>query len=317
MNKTDRLLSIVLELQGKRKQRAEDLAKTFETSKRTIYRDIEALCEAGVPIISVPGQGYSLMPGYFLPPLSFNTEEATMLLLGSEFMAQNFDAQYRQAAQSAYRKIAGVLPEQLRSEVEYLQSSIRFIAPGTPEAEQKKQTLQQLRRAIIAHQRLRFIYHNRHRDEAQNDGGTEREVDPYGLIFISGSWHLSAYCHLRLGVRNFRLDRIDQLELLEQTYQRPASFHIQEKPKHGARTILVKALFEPGIARWVKESRSYYVTQEEECEAGLLVTLMIRQESEILQWLLSWGGRVQVLEPSSLRELLQAEATNILRHYQS
>ena len=109
MNKTDRMLAIVLELQGKGKQRAEDLAATFETSKRTIYRDIQALGQAGVPLVSTPGQGYALMKGYFLPPLSFTTEEAIMLLLGSDYMAQNFDAQYRAAAESAGRKIESVL----------------------------------------------------------------------------------------------------------------------------------------------------------------------------------------------------------------
>ena len=84
LNKTDRLLAIVLELQGKGRQRAEDMARTFQTSKRTIYRDIEALCEAGVPIVSTPGRGYALMKGFFLPPLSFTADEATILLLGSE-----------------------------------------------------------------------------------------------------------------------------------------------------------------------------------------------------------------------------------------
>ncbi len=74
MNRTDRLLAIVLELQGRGKRRAEDLAETFETSKRTIYRDIQALCETGVPIVSIPGRGYSLVEGYFLPPLSFTTD---------------------------------------------------------------------------------------------------------------------------------------------------------------------------------------------------------------------------------------------------
>src|SRR5260370_42509526 len=127
MNRTDRLLAIVLELQGKGRQRAEDLAATFETSKRTIYRDVLALGEAGVPIVSIPGQGYSLMKGYFLPPLSFTTDEATMLLLGSDFMARNFDAQYRAAAESASHKIEGVLPETLRDDVHYLQSNIRFL----------------------------------------------------------------------------------------------------------------------------------------------------------------------------------------------
>src|SRR5690349_23695534 len=86
MNRTDRLLAIVLELQSAGRRRAEDLAATFETSKRTIYRDIQALSEAGVPLVAIPGQGYSLMEGYFLPPLTFSAGEAAMLLLGSEVM---------------------------------------------------------------------------------------------------------------------------------------------------------------------------------------------------------------------------------------
>src|SRR5438874_10755218 len=143
MNKTDRLLAIVLELQGKGRQRAEDLAETFETSKRTIYRDIQALCEAGVPLVAVPGRGNALMEGYFLPPLSFTADEATMLLLGSDFMAQHFDAQYRQAALSAGRKIAGVLHERQRGEVDYLQSSIRFISMGMTGSSGEAEKLQQ------------------------------------------------------------------------------------------------------------------------------------------------------------------------------
>src|SRR5262245_5319620 len=143
MNRTDRLLAIVIELQARGKRRAEDLAATFEVGKRTIYRDIQALCEAGVPIISTPGQGYTLLEGYFLPPLSFSTDEALILLLGSDMMAQSFDAEYRLAAQSAGRKIAGALPEPLREEVRSLQERIRFFAEGGPGGE----LLRTLRRA--------------------------------------------------------------------------------------------------------------------------------------------------------------------------
>ena len=214
MNRTDRLLAIVLELQGKGKQRAEDLARTFETSKRTIYRDIEALCEAGVPLISIPGQGYSLMKGYFLPPLSFTTDEATMLLLGSDFMAQNFDAQYRQAAQAASRKIAGVLPEKLREDVDYLQKSIRFVSSGTARNSAEQGLLQQLRRAIIERTTVRFCYHARHSRESQH-APTIREADPYGLAHIYNDWHLVAYCHLRNEERTFRLDKVQVLEIRE------------------------------------------------------------------------------------------------------
>ena len=128
MNRTDRLLAIVLELQRKGARRAEDLAATFETSKRTIYRDIQALCESGVPVVAQPGVGYSLVEGYFLPPVSFSVDEATMLLLGADSAAQNFDAQYRDAAASAGRKIEAVLSEKLRGEVEYLRGNIAFVA---------------------------------------------------------------------------------------------------------------------------------------------------------------------------------------------
>src|SRR5258708_29035499 len=162
MNRTDRLLAIVLELQGRRHARAEDLAAVFETSKRTIYRDISALGQAGVPLISTPGRCYSLMEGYFLPPLSFTTDEATLLLLGGDVMAQSFDAQYRAAAQSASRKIAGVLPEKLRSEVRSLRETITFGHEGNglrPDAAAK---LQQLRRAILAPTTVRFRYFARH-----------------------------------------------------------------------------------------------------------------------------------------------------------
>lgn len=316
MNRTDRLLAIVLELQGKGRQRAEDLAATFETSKRTIYRDIQALGQAGVPLISVPGHGYSLMKGYFLPPLSFTTDEATMLLLGSDFMAQSFDAQYREAAQSAGRKIAGVLPEKLRDEVQYLQNSIRFITVGGPEHSAEPEMLQQLRRAIIKRTTVRFCYHTRHTEEGKS-GQSIREADPYALVHIATTWYLVAYCHMRQGIRNFRLDRIENLELLTKTFKRPSDFSMQDHQERQPRNLIVRALFDMAVARWVHESRFYYAVAEEETPEGLMVTLKVRQESEVLQWLLSWGRHVRVLEPESLRMRLVEEAERMLCNHQN
>lgn len=314
MNRTDRLLAIVLELQARGKQRAEDLAATFETSKRTIYRDMLALGEAGVPLVSIPGQGYSLMEGYFLPPLSFSSEEATMLLLGSGVMAQSFDAQYRQAAQSASRKIEGVLPEKLRAEVQYLQNAIRFITSGSAEERPEGEKLQQLRRAIIERNTVRFVYHARH-SSRQNEPQT-READPYALVYINQTWHLSAYCHLRQAVRNFRLDRMDALGILPQTFTRPAETWIEQYRRSEVGNITVRVLFAREVARWVREARSYYTIGEEETPDGLLVTLQVRQEGEILQWLLGWGRHVRVLEPESLRKQLAEEARAMLQNFQ-
>ena len=132
MNKTDRLLAIVLELQREGVLRAEDLAAVFETSRRTIYRDIQALSEAGVPIIGSPGLGYSLMEGYFLPPVSFSVEEAVALLIGTDFVQQKFDSGYGSKAQTSQRKIEAILPESVRKEASRIRTTTRLLAVDQP-----------------------------------------------------------------------------------------------------------------------------------------------------------------------------------------
>lgn len=321
MNRTDRLLAIVLELEGKRSQRAEDLARTFETSKRTIYRDIQALGQAGVPLVSVPGRGYSLMEGYFLPPLSFRTDEAAMLLLGSQVMSQRFDAEYRAAAQSAGRKIAAVLPERLRAEVGALRESISVGGAGASLRAEVETTLRQLRRAILAHHTVRFRYHTRFPSTAQtaahssapmHDPAT-RDADPYALAYLSSAWYLSGYCHLRRNVRHFRLDRIEDLEVLDCTFERPPSFTAMPRVLAEPDSVEVCALFNAAVARWVREAPSFYTIAMDERDDGLLVTLRVRREDEILQWLMGWGRHVRVLAPESLRQRVAAEASEMAR----
>lgn len=301
------MLAIVLELQARGRQRAEDLAATFETSKRTIYRDIEALSEAGVPLVAVPGQGYSLMEGYFLPPLTFSADEAAMLLLGSDVMAQSFDRQYRAASETAGRKIAGVLPEGLRGQVTALRESILFVQ-ASGYAEERSLTL--LRQAILERHSIRFTYYTRHR----TGGGTaptSREVDPYTLVHVHGAWCLTGHDHLRGQVRTFRLDRMEELTELERIFERPSGFQVH-RPPGDDRTVEVRALFAPEITRWVREARSFFVTAEEVTVEGLLLTLRVRQEREIVAWLLGWGRHVQVLAPDSLRRTVAEEARAML-----
>lgn len=314
MNRTDRLLAIVLELQARGKQRAEDLAATFEVDKRTIYRDIQALCEAGVPVISTPGQGYVLLEGYFLPPLRFTPDEALILLLGGDAMAQSFDAEYRAAAQSAGRKIAGALPEPLRDEVRSLQASMRFVADSTGGRPEQADSLRQLRRAILRRHTVCFRYQARYSQDGASAQST-RTAAPYGLVHVDGAWHLVAYCHLRQDIRHFRVDRMDQLTVLPQTFMRPADFTLDQRENDRLRALVVRALFDATAAYWVRESPSFFTVAEQQHKDGLLVTLHVRHERDVLQWLLSWGSHVCVLEPDSLRALLAHEAAQMLRNH--
>src|SRR5690606_31618740 len=134
---------------------------------------------------------------------------------------------------------------------------------------------------------------------------------PYALVHINQTWLLTAYCHLRRDLRHFRLDRMEDVTVLDQVFKRPADFEISPGNQDD-RTIEVRALFDQEVARRVRENPSYYQVAEEELPEGLLVTLKVRQPGEVLNWLLSWGSHVRVLEPDAAREMLAREAQAIL-----
>lgn len=318
MNRTDRLLALVLELQARGAARAQDLAEHFETSKRTIYRDIEALCEAGVPVVATPGRGYALMEGYFLPPLSFGVDEAMTLLLGADFVAQRFDPQYRAAAGAARRKIEAVLLEHHRPELDDLRESLHVVVGVAQQSPSPavQGLLGQLRRAVRERRTVRFRYHARH--SSDGDGtAEERRADPYSLAHSSGAWYLLAHCHRRNDTRMFRLDRIDDLTLTTATFVRPAGFRPRTGDQLHERTLAVRVLFTETAARWVRETPSFFITDQQETPDGLLVTLRVRREDDILGWLLGYGRQARVLEPASLQQRLRDEAEATARLYQA
>jgi predicted DNA-binding transcriptional regulator YafY len=170
-----------------------------------------------------------------------------------------------------------------------------------------------VRRAIVAQKTLRFHYTARHSQAGVNVQSL-RDADPYALVHTNGAWSIIAFCHIRNDIRYFRLERMEQLTVLERTFKRLPSYRPQARGDTDRR-IVVRVLFEGEIARWVREERSYFTIAEEERADGLLVTLKVRQEEDVLQWLLGWGGRVYVLEPLSLRRRLAEEAQTMLLHH--
>ncbi|AVR00200.1 transcriptional regulator [Oceanobacillus iheyensis] len=315
MNKTDRLLAIVLELQRKEVVRAEDLATRFETSARTIYRDIQALSEAGVPIIGTPGAGYSLMEGYFLPPISFTVPEAVSLLIGADFIEQQFDDDYRVRAQVARGKIEVILPESVRNETSRVRKAMRLLIYDkqvTPSKE--KEYLEKIRRAILDERKISFHYVKKLADSDGNRHSV-RTVAPYGLVLVQGSWMLVARCDLRLDIRHFRLSRMTELIDLAEPFERPAHFNLREYTPPDNRHLRVRLRFNQDIADKVKESNNHYIEDMEEHQDGLHVVLRVRQLDELLQWVLGWGASVIVLEPESFRNLIREEAQKIIKRY--
>jgi predicted DNA-binding transcriptional regulator YafY len=315
MNKTDRLLAIVLELQRNEVLRAEDLAAIFETSVRTIYRDIQALSEAGVCVIGAPGQGYSLMEGYFLPPVSFTAEEAVTLLIGTDFVEQAFDTHYSHTSRTARRKIEAIVPEPVRSEASRIRKTFRLLSTAEDKARiQEKTYLEAIRRAILEERKISFHYT---KTIAEADGSRQsvRTVAPYGLVLHQGAWVLIAWCEWRQDIRHFRLSRMTELIDLEHRFVLPADFHLDVYQPPDDRNVRVRIWVQPDIADKVRESYNFYLDTIEEYVDGLLLTLRVRQAEELLYWVLGWGAGVVVLEPEAFRHRVRDELEKSIKRY--
>jgi predicted DNA-binding transcriptional regulator YafY len=204
MRRADRLFRIVQLLRRRRTVvTAAQIAGKLEISERTVYRDIRDLILAGTPIDGEAGVGYRLQAGYDLPPLMFDREEIQALVLGARIVAQFGDPGLARASESILSKVAGVLPKDL----EPLLADTRLFVPKTPSGARSSAALAMTREALIAQRRIRLKYANEKGDE------TERTVRPLGLFFWGKTWTLAAWCELRVGFRNFRLDRIGEATL--------------------------------------------------------------------------------------------------------
>ncbi|MBJ8075609.1 YafY family transcriptional regulator [Bacillus cereus group sp. N12] len=312
MNRTDRLLAILIELQRKQTVTAQSLAGKFETSIRTIYRDMDALSESGVPIFAMPGHGYSLMDGYFLPPIQLTPEEAVTLLLGGDYIEKTFTSSFSAHAQSAKEKLEVILPTDQKKKVEGLRGTFRFLSPifSNQQAEQEKleNQLFLLQEAIQNEQAISFSYR-----KPRETTKIERTVHPYGLVNISGIWYIVAHCLLRKQIRNFRLDRMDTLQQEQEFFTKPKDFSLQNYKPESNRTVTIHLLFPSHIAHKIIESRYFFIDSYEHKDNGFHVFLKSRNIDEVFQWVLSFGSQVQVLEPKILSEKIRDEAKKMLK----
>ncbi|TKK67708.1 YafY family transcriptional regulator [Ilyomonas limi] len=220
MNRIDRLFGILLFLQSKKYVSAEKIADKFNISIRTVYRDIKALCEQGVPVNFEQHKGYCIMQGYFLSPVSFSSEEANALLLMERLVAGFADQSIQTHYSNALNKIKAILRHQQKEKLEWLESNIRMQLPSC--INNNYQYLSLLQQAITLQKIVHIEYEN------SNKVVSSRRIEPIGLIFYAFSWHVIAWCHLREAYRDFKLSRIVKMHCLEIAFTKPAHISLDE-----------------------------------------------------------------------------------------
>ena len=218
MRRADRLFQIVQNLHHERVITAQELASELEVSERTIYRDIQDLSLSGVPITGEAGQGYRLLRGFHLPPLMFNEEELEALLLGARMIRAWTDRSLARAAHSALQKIESVVPDKLKPEL----NRQEIIVPDFPMEGMAGEQMLIVRKAIKGQYKIQVEY-------TREDGTqSERTLHPLGLFYWGKVWTLVGWCELRNDFRHFRLDRMQQVDRLEQKFELVAGKTLQD-----------------------------------------------------------------------------------------
>ena len=311
MNRIDRLTAILIQLQTKRIVRAEEVADRFEISLRTVYRDVKALLEAGVPIGSEPGKGYFIVDGYHLPPVMFNQEEAGSMLLAGKLVEKMTDKSVRRAFESAMNKIKAVLKDSEKDHLENLNAVVEVHynqwrrKPDLP-----NHFITDIQKAVAHKEVLRITY------LSSKNETTNREVEPIGLFFYSGAWHLIGWCRLREGYRDFRSDQIKELKLTSHHFDGSNLLTLQEyfKTFEAEHQGLIKVRL--SFDKEAYDTRPFYgAINQMDIGDRIQVEFLMDNLERAARWLLLYGNQVEVEEPEALKSIMAVKAEQLFMHY--
>jgi predicted DNA-binding transcriptional regulator YafY len=220
LKRLSRLTAILTQLQSKRLLTATELATKFSVSNRTIYRDIKALEQAGVPILTEDGKGYSIMEGYRIPPVMFTESEANALITAEQLILKNKDASFVKEYSEAITKIKSVLRNNTKDKADLL--SNRIIFRQNTDNQKTSNYLAILQLALTNFNLTKIKYHSTDTNQT-----TERIIEPFAIYSTQENWLLIAFCRLRKDFRAFRFDRIQDLTTLNEKFE-PHKMTIQE-----------------------------------------------------------------------------------------
>ncbi len=312
MNRIDRLAAILIQLQSRRLVKAQDIADKFSISLRTVYRDIHALEEGGVPVIGEAGTGYKLMEGYKLPPVMFNQDEASALLTAAKLVQSKTDAGISKHYISALDKIKAVLRLSEKDHIEEIDEHIAVMNhPAIVHQPPAELYLQSLLKAISSSSVIEINYTSIEKNET-----TRRKVEPVGIYYLGSHWYLIAFCQMRNDYRNFRTDKIDNLaiteEIISKTHPPLQSFISEMSAERQVQKVVIDV--EADIVKYLSEQKYYNgFVKEEKKDEYVRMTFLTGSLMGFSRWYMLFGDHAKIVEPTELNEMISEIAENILK----
>ncbi|RKR81219.1 putative DNA-binding transcriptional regulator YafY [Mucilaginibacter gracilis] len=305
MNRIDRLSAILIQLQSRRITKAQDVADRFNISLRTVYRDIKALEEAGIPIIGEAGIGYSIMDGYRLPPVMFTREEAIAFLTAEKMVERLTDAANSANYRSAMYKIKAVLRSTEKDLLENMDTHIEVLK-GKHKADEKPQLdlIQPILKSITAGVVVSLKYFSNYRQQQ-----TQRMVEPVGVFYLEGYWHLIAFCRMRNDYRDFRLDRVLAITLTDDVFKQkhpPLKEHLQKTyQNNNLQEVIIRV--DKRAVPYLTEQKYYsgYVSERQVGDEVEMIFLTGALEG-FARWYMMYGDMATIIKPDELIERVKA-----------
>lgn len=293
--KTDRLISIIMVLLNHNLISAARLAEMFEVSPRTIFRDVEAISMAGIPIVTVAGinGGIGIMPEFKVDKKLFTTSDISVLLMGLRSITPTLT---RRELQDTVEKVKGLIPENQRRELELRASQIRIDLTAWTGNKSFEPNMEKIKKALREFRCLGFQYYD------GNGLKSDRMMEPYQMILKEGQWYLLGFCTLRNDFRLFKLSRIINLEVLDTSFI-PREY--DERPLDGTgwidqRLITIKLLIDESLREQLID-RCGEENIKSWGDNRYLVDFPFAEDEKGYNTLLGFGDKCECLSPEHVR----------------
>lgn len=310
MNRFNRVTSILIQLQTRKIVKAKDIAERFGISIRTVYRDIQTLAEAGVPIGSEAGIGYYLADGYRLPPVMFTGEEVTAFLTAEKFIEKFTDNSIDVNFKSGMMKIRAILKSTEKDMLENIEENIEVLKRGPQLRNTASSNYMQILIESISERRsLNIRYHSFYSNEIK-----DRNIEPIGIFFSGGYWHTIAFCELRQDYRDFRLDRILNITKTENPFikEHPSikDYLSKVSKEQNLETIIIRV--DKKVTQYLADQKYYNgFINEEDFGDTIQMTFLTSSTEYFVRWFLMFADRANIISPESLKTMLSEKLTDI------
>lgn len=299
--KFDRILNIYVQLQSRNWITAQQFANRYEVSVRTIYRDMKALENAGVPVYNEPGKGFALVDGYRIPPTIFTKEEAMSFAIAEKLVGKFADKKLSFDFSSALHKMKAILRTSEKENVALIEDQYVIFDSSSSE---NSEVLSVLLSCIVEKVQLEIFYQKPASDQAER-----RLLEPIGIFYENDYWYFMAFCYLRNDYRQFRIDRVKQLTktiTLFKNEHQPLEYFLNRKktveiPKNTIKIVVPKKMAH--YFNWDKNSYGFVSDKEIDSQVEMTFETSLKLEY-FARWLLMFSDEATVVEPLKLKQIM-------------